>query len=167
MALALRALLEDMSVDMSKARVSIYRHHGGRFILVARVSQSQSLKGVGRSEYPDSEGVIGRTWDRGSTCATGLPEARPDWDDFCVREYGMDPTAVRRLKMQSRSLLGMRIESATANQAPVGLLMIESLAPRGVNGANLDGLTSLPSWPLVRLVLQEVVQCLDDGDVVI
>lgn len=163
---ALWSLLADMSVDMSKARVSIYRHRDDKFILVARASHSPTLKRVGRGEYPSSEGLIGKTWDHGSAVATDLPEDRTAWEEHCVREYGMDPETVRGLKMQSRSLLGKRIESVGAAHEPVGLLMIESLAPRGVNGTTQDSLPSLPSWPLVSAVLHEVVRCLDERDAV-
>ncbi|MFF2830931.1 hypothetical protein ACFVSK_04135 [Cellulosimicrobium cellulans] len=166
MNLALRSLLSDMDVDLSKARASVYRFRDEKFILLARVSQSQTLKRVGRHEYPSSEGLIGKTWDHGSAVATDLPEERSAWEDHCVREYGMALATVKTLKMQARSMLGKRIESASPAHEAVGLLVIESLAPRGVNGATQDNLPSLPSWPLVSAVLHEVVRCLDDQDAV-
>ncbi len=164
MDLSLRSLLTDMEIDLSKARASVYRSRADKFILVARVSQSQTLKRVGRLEYPSGEGLIGKTWDHGSAVATDLPEGRTAWEDHCVQEYGMARSAVQELKMQARSILGKRIESTGPAREPVGLLVIESLAARGVNGATQDSLTSLQSWPLVSAVLHEVVRCLDEQD---
>jgi hypothetical protein len=160
----LRALLDDLDVDMSRSRVSIYRHAAGSFFLIARTSGSQTLEQAGRRRYPDTQGVIGHTWDLGAACVTDLPAGRADWERVCIDRWGMQAEEVRALAMQSRSLLGKRIDLPGTTPQPVGVLVIESLAPRGVNGQHLDHLESQPSWPIVSGVLQEVVQCLDEQD---
>lgn len=160
----LRVLLADLGVDPSKSRVSIYRHTHAKFVLIARWSHVQTLRSTGRTEYAENEGVIGRAWDRGAAIATDLPEDRKAWNESCISEWNMRRSVVPSLRMQSRSLMGKRIEVASTTAQPVGLLMIESLAPRGVNGTHLDNLEKLHSWPLVSAVLQEVVQCMDEQD---
>jgi hypothetical protein len=108
--------------------------------------------------------VIGHTWDLGAACVTDLPAGRADWETVCVDRWGMHPEQVGALGMQSRSLLGKRIDLPGTAPQPVGALIIESLVPRGVNGQHLDRLEGQPSWPIVSGVLQEVVQGLDGQD---
>ncbi len=162
---ALRVLMSDLSVDFDSARVSVYRHLDESFILLARVSQSLKLEKVGRDRYPDSQGVIGLAWDSGGNARTKLPEIRSEWNDECVKRYGMDPTTAAELTMHARSLVGRRIDTIATPPRPIGLIVIESLKARGVEGATLDELDRSPIYPLLRAILIEVIQCLDEQDV--
>lgn len=162
---ALMALVEDLTVDFDSARISVYRHVGDRFILLARVSQSLALEKVGRATYPDSQGVIGKTWDIGYNVKTKLPADRAAWNSECVATYGMSADTAAALTMHSRSLVGSRIDSLGVYPRPIGLVIIESLKPRGVEGSTLDELSSSAIFPLLRAILVEVIQCLDERDV--
>lgn len=157
--------MDDLSVDFTTARISVYRHKDRSFIMLARVSQSLDLEQKGRDTYPDKEGVIGLAWNHGSASVTNLPESRDAWDQKCVREYGMRPSAMAGLAMQSRSLVGLRIDTHGADPEHVGLIVLESLSARGVKGATLDELQTAQTFALLSEVLLEVVQCLDERDI--
>lgn len=162
---ALRVLMSDLSVDFASARVSVYRHLDDSFILLARVSQSLGLEKVGRARYPDSQGVIGLAWDRGANSRTMLPEGRSEWNDECVKSYEMDSVTAAELTMHARSIVGRRVDTIAVHPRPIGLIIIESLRARGVEGATLDELDRSPIYPLLRAILIEVIQCLDERDV--
>jgi hypothetical protein len=136
---ALRMVMAALSqVDFSRARLSIYRHDKGEFFLLVRVSQSQDLQRAGRPRYPDGEGVIHDIWDRGLSSVIKLPEDRQEWEDDCARKFRMSPESVRGLHMQSRSFVGIRLDANIAGDKPVGVLVLESLSPLGVNGKTAD-----------------------------
>lgn len=162
---AMRALMEDLPVDFSQSRISVYRHKDNNFILLDRVSRSQLLERAGRDSYPDDQGVIGRTWDQGWAVVTRLPQDRATWNARCVRDSGMSLETARQLSMQSRSFVGKRIDLAGPVERPVGLILLESLAPQGVNGSTYDALASSANYKSLSFILQEVVQCLDEQDV--
>lgn len=162
---ALRTFLEDLGVDTTTTRASVYRHRDGSFFLLARVSSSQALERRGRERYPDDQGAIGKAWDKGVSIVIDLPEDRAQWNRANEQDYGMDPMQVASIAMQARSLLGFRLELPAVPPERVGVLVVESLRPRGVNGATADAIAALPSYLLISQVLVEVVRCLDEVDV--
>jgi hypothetical protein len=66
--------------------------------------------------------------------------------------------------MQSLSFAGKRLESTSANNEPVGVLILESLGRHGVDGRTIDKLMALASFPLEQIILSEVTRCLDEDD---
>lgn len=162
---ALRALMSDLNIDFSQSRISVYRYRDNSFILLDRVSHSQILERAGRARYPSDEGVIGRIWDLREAVVTRLPADRESWNDRCVEDFGMARDVVTDLSMQSRSFVGRRIDVVGPTERPVGLILLESLAPQGVNGTTMDALTMAPNYNLLSHILQEVIQCLDEQDV--
>lgn len=159
------ALMNELKVDFNEARVSVYRHKDDHFILLSRQSLSPVLKSRGRGRYPDTEGLIGRAWEKGEGVVVDLPENRDAWERMCVAEYDMEPKSVSGIAMQSKSLVGKRFDSDVRPKSPVGLIVIESTKKRGVNGTTLDELRSSPVYPLLEQVLIEAVACLDEQDV--
>jgi len=165
---ALCALMEELSpIDFSKSRISLYRHKDDKFFMLVRVSKSQELEKVGREYYPDSEGIIGVTWDKGWGSVTGLPEDRQEWNDECVRDWNMGQDNVVSLNMQSRSLAGVRLDEESMGRHPIGVLIIESLNPRGVSSKINDMLEESASYPSLRLILVQAIKCLDEEDVAV
>lgn len=162
---ALRMLMDDLAaIDFSQARMSVYSHIGNEFFMLARVSHSLALEKPGRRHYPDSEGIIGETWDKGYASVTSLPTDRAEWNSYCADAYRMDAATVCSLSMQSLSFAGKRLENPSASDNPVGVLILESLGLRGVNGGTIDKLMHLASFPLEQLILAEVTKCLDEDD---
>lgn len=162
---ALRNLLDDMGVDTSQARVSVYSHSDDRFFLLARVSGSQGLEARGRSTYLTGQGVIGQAWDLGRSLAARLPADRSAWNRRNEEEWGIPSAVAAQLTMQARSLLGRRLDVPGLQTDPVGVLVVESLQPQGLNGRSVDQIDELPSFPLISQVLVEVVRCLDEEDI--
>ena len=162
MEITLTSLLDDLAIDASRARASVYRHGDGAFIMLARASVSERLKSPGRGAYPDDEGIIGVAWDVSVAHAYGLPGTEVKWKRECVTRWGMSQVAVDAIKMRSRSLLGVRIDADGVTRRPVGLIVIESLEPDAVGPDEVEALWTLQSWKLIRQVLHEVVECLDD-----
>lgn len=163
---ALRALMDELTdIDFTQARISIYRHRGDHFVPLARVSKSPRLQARGRSEYPENQGAIGRAWDKGAFKATNLPEKRDDWMQNCIDEFGMDESTAATLQMQSRSIVCHRLDTSTPPTSGIGVLVVESLKARGVDGKTLDTLLASPLFPLLSLMLIETIRRLDDEDV--
>lgn len=159
----LEALMEDLHVDMSKVRVSVYRHNDNCFILLARFSHSMTLNEPGRKSYPDSEGIIGLAWDKGKAVVVDLPEDRAEWEADCREKWGMTQESLEKIKMRSRCLVGQRIERVQ-DRAPMGVLIIEGLDARGVRGATLDALPGASNYRVLQSALQAVLENLDDQD---
>lgn len=162
----LRTMMDTLPVDFAQARISIYRHKGDHFIMLARVSDDLELQRPGRGRYPNTEGIIQKAWNGGSAVAVDLPEERSAWEQRCATEYKMDPASLRGLSMQALSIVGKRVDLTGGSQVvPVGLIVIESLAKRGVNGKTLDAVLSSAAYPLLEQVLIEAIACLDERDV--
>ena len=159
------ALMDELSVDFTDARVSVYRYKNDHFILLTRRSGSPRLASRGRGRYPVGEGLIGKAWDKGEGIVLGLPDERAAWEARCVAEHGMEPRTVAGIAMQSQSLVGKRIDGRDARRTPVGLVVLESLKKRGVAGATLDELRNAAIYPLLEQVLIEAVLCLDEQDI--
>jgi hypothetical protein len=166
MNVAVRTLMDDLNVDFSQARASIYRHKDNHFILICRRSDALDLERPGRDKYPDTEGLIGKAWRLGEGIVVDLPQERGNWERTCSTDYGMPGPTTRNLAMQSRSLVGLRLDTPTADPEHIGLVVIESLASRGVNGTTLDALRASTAAKLVNHVLVEAVASLDETDVV-
>jgi len=149
-------------VDFSQSRISVYRHDDSGFAFLGRVSRSTSLAQPGRRRCPESEGIIGRAWDVGWASIKDLPASRDDWDKECARRCGMDIGVVRALRMQSRSVVGIRLDKNPSAQQPAGVLVIESLRRAGVDGGTIDELKKLVLKPPVPSLLAQVVLALND-----
>lgn len=162
----LHALMDALpGVDFGEARISVYRHRPHEFVLLARVSRSKDLERTGRQRYPDDQGVIGKSWDKGSFVANGLPRDRDEWVRACVDQYGIDEEAARGIAMQSCSLVGQRLDSPSATKEELGVIILESTKARGVGGKTIDDLLSTAMYQLLQRMLSEVIASIDQSDV--
>ena len=166
----MRSLMVDVQrtgrgVDFRKARASVYRFKNDEFILVARLSDAPALEKRGRAKYPALGGLIGIAWEEGEGIVLDLPEDRQEWEAACVKDYAMDPKDVAGVAMQSKSLVGKRFDAPGNPRVRVGLLVMESLSKRGVNGGTLDAILGSDTYPLLEQILVEAVACLDEQDV--
>lgn len=150
----LRAVLNDLSAGLGLStpacRVSIYCHANGEFVLLSRYSENPEHKKRGRPSYPESEGIIGKTWTQKRAVVVDLPSDRADWNQRAVAD-GISPETALGLRMQSRSIVGARIDARLAAESlPLGVVIIESTAPRGVNARILDRLLEDRSWAILQ-----------------
>lgn len=132
-------LAHECEVWNAHTRISLYRHgvQAQSFIRLARISLNPQLCNGGREFYPDSEGLIADVWTRGSASVRDLKEDREEWNEQLVKSMGYDLQTARRLTMQSRSLVGIRLDF---DGEPVGVVIIESENPRGVSARIIDEL---------------------------
>lgn len=160
---ALESIVRSTVVDLCKSlglyiqtcRASVYYlSHNNEFVLLSRVSLSPTLREVGRPSYPKEQGVIGSAWERGTASLSRLPEDRQDWELQMVKQ-GLSSKAAKSLRMQSRSIVGRRIDhdGVTENQ-PVGVIVIESLSPLGVGPTLVDKIDGDPHWAVLRSTMQ-------------
>jgi hypothetical protein len=139
----MRRLSRDLDTDRRDTRVSVYCHRADVFVLLARIAHSQAWQRRGRPSYPDDHGVIGEAWDIGAAHIVDLPEDRAERIDELV-DVGFDRSEAEALLMPSRSLVGVRLSQ---NGLHVGVLVVESVKARGVNGTTRDALTASPMLP--------------------
>lgn len=130
-------LARDREVWNAHTRVSLYRHGSETksFIRLARVSSNPQLCNGGRQFYPDTEGLIADVWTHGVASSRDLKENRDDWNQELVDKMGYDLSTASILTMQSRSMVGVRLDFA---HKPVGVVIIESNNPRGVSARIID-----------------------------
>lgn len=136
---AVEELSQDCEVWNAHTRASLYRHGAETesFIRVARVSLNPQLCNGGRKFYPDSEGLIADVWARGEASLRDLKGSREDWNNQHVESMGYSMETVSKLKMQSRSMVGVRLDY---DHKPVGVVIVESENPRGVQAQIIDAL---------------------------
>lgn len=161
----LRTVMADVDIDFQAARVSVYRHKGSDFFLLTRVSDSQVLERVGRRSYPVGEGIIGQAWDKGTAYARDLPEDRDEWNEHCLESYGIPRRTATQITMQSRSLLGLRVDAAGVDPQHLGLVVFESLSARGILASHADSLREFASFKLLQAILPVVLANLEQQDV--
>lgn len=161
----IESIAKGLGLDMSDTRISVYRHTKEAFWLVGRHCDSPSLKAAGRPSYRDTEGLIGKAWhtsENGGAIAIGLPKDRALWEAKCARDYGMPTGVVKGLKMQSRSMIGMRLGDGLTRQSSIGVILIECLRPNGLTGAHKDNLVQYS--PTLLGILTLIIDELDAND---
>lgn len=163
---SLRGLLRELRVDQQSTRASIYQHDDGKFRLLSRVSGSRRLERKSRPTYSDKRGFIGLVWDTKQwRAATDLPEDEGAWVAHCIDKHGLFLEEAKNISMKARSMIGTVIETPGSSTSHVGILIVESMTPRGVNAKTIEQLPTSAVWQFVAGVLQEVVHCVDSKDV--
>lgn len=129
-----RYLFEELELN-NKERISLYIFDENHFTMVSRWSNIHNLKEEGRGKYPINEGFISQVWN-GATTSDYFHISRlcnPDADfDQYVRDIqekvNMPIDKIEALPMKSRSYF-VKILRENVNNAPIGILVIESLSP--------------------------------------
>jgi hypothetical protein len=126
------------------------------------VSPNPDLRKPGRPSYPEGEGIIAKAWSDKVAALTSLPADRSAWESNLV-ERGIPADVVSQLKMQSRSIVGRRIDQVGSPQSdPVGIVILESTAARGVGSQTIDRLEKNPVWPVLAAVMANAREHLAD-----
>lgn len=129
------------------ARASLYLNHQDRFHIVARSSADPTLRPFGRTSYPVEQGVIGLAWRDTEAVAVDLPRRRDHWNTHMARNYGIPTEEAARLRMQSRSLVALRIDhDGPAGAKPLGVVVLESVAPNAMGSDQRDSITGSAEW---------------------
>lgn len=93
-------------------RLSLYCHSATtkEFIRLGRVSNNPDLEGIGRSTYPDNEGIISQVWQHGHAFAAAMPKTRRRWEQHQVSQFGLSKETATNLTMHA---VWMRISGLT------------------------------------------------------
>src|SRR5699024_4846343 len=95
------------------------------------------------------QGVIGRAWSKKQAILVDGDEDRKVWEAEQI-ENGLDPQAAQALKMHARSTVGRRL---SIHHDPVGVLVIDCLAPDGLDEKTLEAIASSPLVQAIALVM--------------
>lgn len=134
MLVLLRHIADHCGANANSDRVSVYYFHEDRFVMLARFALHPDYRGVGRSEYPASQGAIGDAWARGSI-AMELPTSRKQWERTLVTKHGYTPEQAASLAMHCVGIAALRIE---VDRLAVGVIVFESTETDRVSQATLE-----------------------------
>ncbi|MDQ0092577.1 hypothetical protein [Paeniglutamicibacter psychrophenolicus] len=131
----LRGLLQDLGINTVDVRASIFAPClSGQFVQIGRYSDNATFATTIRMHHEKDQGIVAETWAGRQSLKTDLPKDRDLWNRRIVDDYRLPLEVVERLRMQSRSYLCRRIDRVEGGlMVPVGVLVIESLAPKGVS----------------------------------
>lgn len=123
-------------------RVSLYKHEGDHFIMIARFSAAKPLARRGRSVYPDNQGCIGTAWRAadGRCLVDNLPN--PDtqavrYRNRQTRDWQLTEAVATNLTMKSRSIYAMAVIDDGGQRHAIAVF--ESLTAGGLDVAAING----------------------------
>lgn len=126
----LRLLLKNLGFTHTE-RISVYKVYDNKFKLIGRTSVDPTLSSAGRSEYPISDGFIGKGWREGEYFIKNLPDINAKSGNTyynAINTINQIPReTVDNLRMKSRNFFVYRINGYDGN--PKAVLVFESLQP--------------------------------------
>lgn len=145
---ALRRSLDRRVRDLARGLVIAHQHEwrisayhrepkSDRLRILVRWSHAPGLCSFGRRSFRVDQGAIGEAWEKGEAVVRDLPRDRADWEERLVRRGSFTAGEAAGLTMQARSLVALCLKVETR---VVGMLVIEHLRPRGVQGEHLHRL---------------------------
>ncbi|MFF0944162.1 hypothetical protein ACFYE2_08030 [Kocuria sp. CPCC 205300] len=155
----IRQLLMQLGLDTTNHRISLYRHCDGKFRLLARYSKNPTYQHSGRSMYPDNQGLIGQCWTEGKKHVRNLPADPDKWVERAVVKYKFSVDEARKIRMKSRSMMGVRLDCGHTRAVPTGVIIVESMDPGGMAG-EADNLANNQIVGLITRSLQVSIQSL-------
>lgn len=139
-------------------RISIYKHEGRDFIMIARYSENATIAARGRAVYPDNQGCIGAAWasNDGTAFANNFPTFDGQPSRYRSRhrlDWGMPEEAVTLLTMKPRAILAIALADDSGMRHAI--VVFESMDRDGLN-RNLiedfvrdDGAQEVNKWLVV------------------
>ncbi len=126
----LRLLLKNLNFTHTE-RISVYKVYNNRFKLIGRTSVDPTLSSAGRSDYPITDGFIGKGWREGEYFIKNLPDITSSSGNTyynAINKVNPIPReVVNNLRMKSRNFYIYRINGYDGN--PKAVLVFESLQP--------------------------------------
>lgn len=111
-------------------RVSIYKHHEDKFILLGRYSTNPLYNKRGREFYLDNEGFISKGWELIECEVFDAPKWTGngrDYKSFMKNNCNISDETLKKIHMKSCSFYVKRIENEDARN-PLGLIVFEKLS---------------------------------------
>lgn len=122
-------------------RVTVYMHNPptapgkrGTFVQFGRYSSNPNFDSTRRLSYPDNEGRIAETWQRGTSFAADYPDPVTDLEAYLDRceADGLEREQARKIRMKSRLFFGWKLMDGR-NQYPLAVVIVESTSPNRYN----------------------------------
>ena len=135
-------------------RISVYKVHDGRFVLIGRASDNPNLQKIGRGSYPLEEGLIGKGWAEGEYFIDNLPDPSVRNGETYYTQVnsinGIGREVIRGIKMKSRTYFVYRIKGYE-NQ-PKAVLVIESINSNAFTKEDVINKLAGVKQPLVMFI---------------
>lgn len=150
----LAEVLKTLSLYNDNCRISVYVQGDGAFYIVGRSSRNPELRKFGRTKYASDQGVIGKAWREQIAVQMNLPSTRPEWEAEMVAQ-GLPQDVASNLTMHCRSIAAFRLEEdGPGGSRHIGIVVVESLNAREINGRKIDTMTHLAEWNMVRAAIE-------------
>lgn len=108
-------------------RISIYRHEGSNFIMLARFSTDPDKRKTGRGFYPSDQGCIGDAYRHGESVAMSIPDpATQAYFQTHAQSWKVPVHVASAFKMKSRSIVAIAVEEKDTYERPL-VLVYESV----------------------------------------
>jgi len=135
-------------------RISVYKVHEGRFVLIGRASDNPNLQKTGRSSYPLEEGLIGKGWAEGEYFIDNLPDPSARNGETYYTQVNtinkINKEVVKEIKMKSRTYFVYRIRGY--DNQPKAVLVIESLNCKAFTKEDVINKLSGVKQPLIMFI---------------
>jgi len=135
------------------ARVSLYKHQGTHFTLLARYSDAPVYNKRGREVYDDNQGFISLGWQSGTCEIHGAPAWKSSgisYKSFMKNKCNITDTILQTLKMKSRSFYIYRFDSSNS-QNPYGIIVFERLQDTQIPTTIINNIFTTRGNEIIRL----------------
>jgi hypothetical protein len=106
----------------NKSRISIYRHEGAHFIMLARFSIDPNKRKTGRGFYPAEQGCIGAAYRDGESIIQSFPDPSTDAYVQANLRQSVPAAVVAGFKMKPRSIVAFAIAERDTYDRPLVLV---------------------------------------------
>ena len=137
----------------NSSRISIYRHEGSTFIMLARFSTDPNKRKTGRGFYPSDQGCIGEAYRDGESVALSLPD--PTTQAYLQRHmqsWKIPEGVVAAFKMKARSIVAFAVQEKDTYERPL-ILVYESVNEKAFAVRRLRSVTENYNDTLCSLYL--------------
>lgn len=130
----------ELSFDGSH-RISVYKHEGNHFLMIARFSNSKPLSARGRGIYPDDQGCIGDAWRAadGRCFTNDLPNAQTQSARYRNKQHnawGIPRDVADALTMKPRAIYAVALLDDAGQRHAIAVF--ESMDQNGLDIAAID-----------------------------
>jgi hypothetical protein len=154
---SLRALMEEINIhEHHEYRISLYVHDKDHFMLLSRYSDNPEFSKVGRSIYPDSQGILGLAWQKGEYCADSFPDPSVEenlWIEMQKKRGGIkDENIPKHFKMKSREYFACALREPQEKNK-IAVLVLESTLNKSLNLKKVRKLIKSPKGEVLNELL--------------
>ncbi|WP_291118421.1 hypothetical protein [Empedobacter sp. UBA7248] len=132
----IRVIFENFfSLTDGQGRVSIYKFDDNQFKLLGRYSNNPEFNKIGRGNYSSNEGFIAKGWQNETFKIDSCPKwtgKGKEYKDFMKSVCNISDTALRKIRMKSRSFFIYRINNEDS-RPPLGIIVFEQIKPQPID----------------------------------